>query len=136
MGCSEVTPSPRAITLATCLTVLCGAAISWPIYKAAAEERKLVEVAKQLRSQAEQGDAKAQGRLGYGYRRGAGVAQDFAEAFRWFRKSAEQGDAYAQFYVGFLYHEGRGVARDYAKSARWSVKPQTRGTYTLRPTSA
>ena len=51
--CSEVTSSPRAITLATCLTVLCGAAISWPIYKATAEERKLVEVAKQLRRQAE-----------------------------------------------------------------------------------
>ena len=40
---------------------------------------------------ANQGDARAQGRLGFMYRHGRGVPQDSAEAVRWFRLSADNG---------------------------------------------
>jgi TPR repeat protein len=127
LECDVMTSSRKITALVTCFTVLCGAAILRPVYKATAEERKLAEVAKEIRTRAEQGDANAQYRLGYSYRWGAGVAQDYAEAFRWFRKAAEQGNAYAQFYVGFLYHQGWGVVRDDAESARWYRKAADQG---------
>jgi TPR repeat protein len=46
----------------------------------------------ETRRLAEQGDAEAQGSLGYAYHRGNGVPRDYAEAVKWFSKAAEQGD--------------------------------------------
>lgn len=40
---------------------------------------------------AEQGDTRAQTRLGVCYYEGKGVPKDYAKAFNWFRKAAEQG---------------------------------------------
>ncbi len=56
----------------------------------------LTLVVKWYRRAAERGDAKAQYILGAAHDRGAGVAQDDAEALRWYRKAAEQGHAAAQ----------------------------------------
>jgi len=69
---------------------------------------------------AEQGDANAQGVLGFMYAKGQGVLQDYAEAVRWFRLAAEQGDnTPAQGALGFMYANGRGVPQDYAEAVRW-----------------
>jgi TPR repeat protein len=73
-----------------CVAVICGAAILWWVRKERATERKLAEDA---RVRAEQGEAKAQFRLGYIYSQGKGVSQDYTEAVRWYRKAADQGDA-------------------------------------------
>ena len=43
-----------------------------------------------LRKAAEQGHARMQNALGWMYRNGEGVTQDYAEAVKWFRKAAEQ----------------------------------------------
>ena len=48
-----------------------------------------------VRTCAEQGDARAQYNLGLMYARGDGVPEDDAEAVRWWRLAAEQGDVYA-----------------------------------------
>ena len=48
------------------------------------------------RKAAEQGDAHAQGALGYKYFEGRGVQRDHAEAARWYRKAARQGDEYSR----------------------------------------
>lgn len=62
---------------------------------------------REWRSLADQGDARAQFRLGYMYDKGSGVPQDHAEAMRWYRKAAEQGHAKAQYNLGVIqYHLG------------------------------
>ena len=46
-----------------------------------------------LRKTTEQGDAKAQTKLGWMYLNGRGVPQDNLEALKWFQKADAQGDA-------------------------------------------
>jgi hypothetical protein len=50
----------KVAALVTCVAVICGAAIIWPVYKKKAMERKLAETARVYRVRAGQGDAKAQ----------------------------------------------------------------------------
>jgi TPR repeat protein len=76
---------------------------------------------------AEQGDAKAQNRLGEMYHVGHGVTKDKAEAVRWWRKAAEQGDADAQAWLGVMYYEGWGVTQDYKEAVRWWRKAAKQG---------
>jgi TPR repeat protein len=85
------------------------------------------ESVKQLRRDADLGNADAQTRLGLLYYRGRGVPQDYAEALRWSRKAADQGDAAAQFNLGFMYAKGRRMPQDYAESARWYRKAAGQG---------
>ncbi|MGA9851037.1 MAG: tetratricopeptide repeat protein [Roseiarcus sp.] len=68
---------------------------------------------------AEQGDARAQGTLGWMYDTGQGVAQDFVQAAVWYRKAAEQGYATAQFSLGEMYADGRGVPQDAIMAHLW-----------------
>src|SRR5712671_2394904 len=103
----------------TCVGVICGAAILWPVYKEKAAERKLVEAAMVIRVRAEQGEADAQYSLGASYAQGKGVPQNYTEAVRWFRKAADQGDAKAQNNLGFMSYYGQGVPQDYAEAVRW-----------------
>lgn len=80
-----------------------------------------------LHTQAAQGDAEAQIRLGRMYRHGLGVPQDFQEAVKWYRKAADQGNAEAQFRLGMLYEFGRGVPRDFVQAAKWYEKAAAQG---------
>jgi hypothetical protein len=109
-----------------CVAVICGAATAWQVNKAKANERLLKE-AKQTRLSADQGDAKAEVRLGSMYYYGRGVPQDYAEALRWYRKAADQGDAMAQYDVGSRYYYGQGVSQDYAEALRWYRKAADQG---------
>lgn len=72
-------------------------------------------------------DKEAQNYMGYMYREGRGVKQDYAEAAGWYRKSAEQGYAYAQFNLGYMYEQGLGVNQDYAEAAGWYRKSAEQG---------
>ena len=70
---------------------------------------------------AEQGNAKAQFRLGVMYEHSLGVPQDYKTAVKWYRLSAEQGLAIAQSRLGFLHLLGiRGVQQDYKEAVKWS----------------
>ena len=80
-----------------------------------------------LKSKAEQGDAKAQLNIGMMYANSYGVAQDKTEAVKWFRKSADQGFAEAQYHLGKCYHEGFGVVADKAEAVRCFTKAANRG---------
>lgn len=80
-----------------------------------------------LHTQAAQGDATAQIRLGRMYRHGLGVPQDFQEAVRWYSKAADQGDAEAQFRLGMLYEFGRGVPRDFVQATKLYEKAAAQG---------
>ena len=72
----------------------------------------------QLRQAAEQGDARAQTRLGNMYY-GGRSPQDFAEAVKWYRLAAEQGYAIAQYNLGIMYDTGRGVPQDDQEAVKW-----------------
>ena len=76
------------------------------------------EANKWFRLAAEQGDAKAQNKVGSMYM-GRGVSQDYAEAEKWYRLAAEQGDAKAQLQLGLIYRNGLGVPHDYAEAMKW-----------------
>jgi TPR repeat protein len=75
-----------------------------------------------LRELADQGDARAQFKLGKLYDDGHGVTQSDAEALKWYRLSAEQGYAIAQYNLALMYGEGQGVTQDYVEAAKWFGK--------------
>jgi len=68
---------------------------------------------------AEQGDDKAQLKLGSMYEIGQGVPQDDAEAAKWYRMAAEQGVATVQYNLGVMYNNGQGVPQDSAEAHKW-----------------
>jgi uncharacterized protein len=80
-----------------------------------------------IRQAAEDGDPSAQLALGRMFDKGAGVAQDDAQAVRWYQKAAEQGLADAQFSLAWAYDNGEGVPQDYALAARWYLKAAEQG---------
>src|SRR5450631_323709 len=67
------------------------------------------ETVRLLKRDADQGNANAQGRLGYFYETGrGGLAKDDREAARLYRLAADQGNASARNNLGGLYRDGRG----------------------------
>ena len=58
----------------------------------------------EYRKAAEQGDAKAQFKLGMCYENGDGVEENCNEAIKWYEKSAQQGLAEAQYQLGVCYY--------------------------------
>ena len=73
-----------------------------------------------LQHRAEQGDVEAQNLLGFYYKYGLGVPQDYAEAGKWYLKAAKQGEASAQYSLGGLYYGGKGVPQDYVTAYAWA----------------
>src|SRR5438445_7938107 len=85
----------------TCVAVICGAVVLWwGVHREKAVERTLAQTATLYRVRAEQGDAKAQYRLGDIYYQGKGGPQDYGEAGRRYRKDADHGDPSAQPALG------------------------------------
>lgn len=80
-----------------------------------------------LRAEAEQGNAKAQTKLGSLYHFGQGVPQDYEKARQWFEKAAVQGDAMAKNWLGGYYESGLGVHQDYAKAYEWYEQAAIQG---------
>jgi len=73
---------------------------------------------------AEQGNAKAQDKLGIMYDKGLGVLENDRTASSWYVKAAEQGDANAQYNLARMYHSGEytGVwsgLTDYVRAYMW-----------------
>ena len=58
---------------------------------------------------------RAQFNLGYAYRNGEGVEQDYVEAVSWFRLAAEQGNAGAQDNLGYAYRNGEVLSKTMLK---------------------
>ena len=96
-----------------------------PLYSA--QEPPTAARIAELRSNAEQGDAVAQYRLGYLYADGQGVAQDYFETRKWWLKAAAQGHAVAQYRLGVLYADGQGGTQDYVEARNWFLKAALQG---------
>ena len=68
---------------------------------------------------ADRGEADAQSVLGFMYRFGLNVPQDYSEAAKWYRLSADQGYALAQNGLGEMYAKGLGVSQDDEEAVKW-----------------
>jgi TPR repeat protein len=86
---------------------------------AAATRKDYATALEKWRSAAQQGDARAQHKLGVMYELGRGVEKDHKEAVRWYKLAAAQGDANAQINLGSMYADGTGVARNDQEAVRW-----------------
>lgn len=81
----------------------------------------------ELKQLAENGDVKAQIRLGNIYYNGNGVKQNYSEAMRWYRKLAEKGNVIAQYNLGAMYYNGYGIKRDKSEAKKWLSKSAEKG---------
>jgi len=73
-----------------------------------------------LAAAAEEGDPKAQLRLGMAYLKPpAGAAADPVLALKWIQRAADQGYADAQYALGAMYHGGRGALQSFPAAFKW-----------------
>ena len=91
------------------------------------QENKTEFLARWHREADEEGDPKAQYRLGVRYASGMGVSRDENEAVKWFRKSADQGDAEAQYHLALMYPEGRSMPKNEKTAADLFLKAAENG---------
>ena len=69
------------------------------------------------------GDAKAMWGIGFMYKAGHGVAEDYATAKEWFEKAGDAGDSNGYRWIGGLYEEGGpGLERNWASAKEWYEK--------------
>jgi TPR repeat protein len=80
-----------------------------------------------IQQSAEQGDAKAQARLGAMYLLGRGVEKDEQQAFEWMLKAANQGHIEAEVVVAAMYDRGLGVKNDVKMATKWYEKAAAKG---------
>lgn len=71
-----------------------------------------------FRPLADDGDARAQWRLGHAYEMGSGVERDAASAYRWYSAAVEQDFVHAYHPLGQMYMSGRGTQQDEAEGYR------------------
>ena len=94
------------------------------------------QTVKECRKAAEQGDIKAQYKLGITYL-GFGnsvlsgyLAPDSVEGIKWITKAAEQGEVKAQYLLARCYLQGLNVKKNYTKAIRWYTKAAEQGDIT------
>jgi ankyrin repeat protein/TPR repeat protein len=76
---------------------------------------------------ANQGNDRAQYKLGTKYSKGKGVSKDYAKAKEWYQKAANQGNVRAQYNLGLMYCFGQGGVQDYIKAAEWFQQAAKQG---------
>ena len=91
-------------------------------------KKDMKEAVKWYTKAAEQGQMKAQFRLGRIYLDGGGeIIKDEKEGIKWFMKAAEQGDAASMNSMGVCYLKGSGVPKDEKEAVKWHEKAAAKG---------
>ena len=111
-----------AATLAVVGALLFSAGSAWADFDdgvAAYKRGDYATAFREIRPLAEQGDAVAQGMIGWHYEQGLGIPVNDAEAVKWYRKAAEQGHSKAQSNLGNMYYEGKGVLVNNVRAYMW-----------------
>ena len=85
-------------------------------------EKEYIRSLSLFRKAAEQGNSEAWRYLGYHYRYGRGVTQDYKNAVKCFRVGADMGNASCQYNLSMLYRDGKGVVKNMAQSIAWLRK--------------
>jgi TPR repeat protein len=104
--------------------LLLAVAAAAPAHAASAVENALrsgnyLKAVSRVGPAAEQGDARAQGYLGFMYQYGRGVPQNYGMAVYWYRRAAEQGNPTAQHMLGLMYDKGQGIPTDHVTAYIW-----------------
>ena len=94
-------------------------------YEGSHAERR--EDIKSINSAAENGNTRAQLKLGFRYRFGIGVSMDHEQSAQWYFKAAKHGHSGAQTIVGLMYSLGEGLPQDYGKAEEWLRKAAAQG---------
>ncbi|MGN6670543.1 MAG: tetratricopeptide repeat protein [Candidatus Nucleicultricaceae bacterium] len=76
------------------------------------------EFIQEIKARVHQGYANAQCNLGWLYKHGFGVAQDYGKAFEWYKKAAEQGLTDAKNNLGAIYQKGLGMIKNLGKTSK------------------
>ena len=103
------------LLLASCSIVYAG----YDEGSAALNSGDFIRAYNEFKYAADQGDARAQNRVGVMNDIGQGIPQNYTEALKWYRKAAEQGVADAQYNLGMMYIIGKGVPQDAAEAIKW-----------------
>ncbi len=74
--------------------------------------------------------AEANFSIGWLFREGDGVEQDYEQALAYYKKAAELGHAGAHESIGHFYAEGYGVERDFTEAFNWRRKGAELGSHT------
>ncbi len=85
------------------------------------------EIAKRVRAEADDGDARAQSRLGELYFFGFGVPRDAVERAKWHRRAAIGGNRLSQHFLAQIYLEGDGLEHDYRQALKWYGRAAAHG---------
>lgn len=118
----------KAALFVSTILLICGASVLWWIHmRDVNNQRRLVEVAMNVRTRAQHGEIAAEFSLGHLFYAGKGLKQNFGEAAYWYRKAAEDGYAKAEFCLGDLYYRGKGVPQNFVEAAHWTQKAATQG---------
>lgn len=99
---------------------------------AAYDKAEYATARKELTPLAEQGNAKAQYRLGQIFNLGAGLPPNKMEAAKWIQMAAKQGLAEAQGALGYLYLVGEGVSQNNDSAVEWTRKAAEQGDATAQ----
>ena len=81
----------------------------------------------EIQQAAQQGDAKAEAKLGAMYLLGSGVDKDEQKAAEWMLKAAKQGHVEAQVVIAAMYDRGMGVPNDVNMANQWYEKAAAQG---------
>ncbi|MCO6186633.1 caspase family protein [Rhizobium sp. L1K21] len=79
------------------------------------------------RQAAEQAYGKAMAALGFLYREGDGVDQNYVTSLNWYRKAAEAGDVDAMTATAYAHEQGLGTAKNMESARQWYEKAARAG---------
>jgi len=96
------------------------------------DDTRVDEDIRQLRQQAQRGDADAQFQLATKYAVGEGVPKDYVTAVGWFHEAADKGHVLAADALGAYYLAGRGVSQNQVTAYMWSAIAQSGGDETSK----
>ena len=96
-------------------------------HKEAAVNSEDTTIDDSLLNLAQQGDAKAQLKMGLRYALSPWNTKDDKKAAQWFKKAAEQGQVEAQYRYGYALLKGLGVVQDYKAAFLWLEKAARNG---------
>lgn len=71
--------------------------------------------------------AEARARLGFLYREGIGVTQDYQKSLTYFIPAAIKGNSFAMYNLGYLYAQGYGVTKNILKAIEYYEKAAAQG---------
>lgn len=74
-------------------------------------------------------DPESMCQIGYCYKNGFGIIQNYAQAKKWFLQAANLGNSKAMYEMGELYYYGNSLQVDYKTAASWYQKAADCGEY-------